>query len=328
MFLTAMAIAACWLLGFVAVALAIGPDGFKARPDEAAIDPPLEVAPQSTELDRLRTAAAILSPGSLAGVPADVAKARALEWADAVERQGVEPLAAIGEILPPSVWFQARLVGKRDQESLAGDAKTAGAYGQAYKAILASLTITRASSKALEAVLDEIWRASGISANMQPGPVPVLDRSERWLPARSSLRSSHQYALDVFFTRVSRSGAEETGPVVRSMSGGIVVSASGDWRGGDKPSLYRWGGLSPNAGNGAIVYSPDEQRYYAYFHLKDVDVTEGQLVEAGQPLGHGGNTGVNARKKGHGTHVHVELHDASGEAWTSYRIRDLILSMH
>ena len=312
MFLTTMAIAACWLLGFVAVALALGPDGFKARPGELAMDTPPQVALQTTDLERLRTAAAILSSQALAGVTADVAK---------------EPAAAIGEILPPSVWFQARLVGKRDQEALAGDAMTAGAYGQAYKAIQAALAETRASSKALETVLDEIWRSSGISATLSAGPSPVLKRGERWLPARSSLRSAHQYALDVFFTRVKRSGAEETGPVVRSMSSGVVVSASGDWRGGDRPSLYRAGGLSPNAGNGAIVYCPGEKRCYAYFHLKDVEVREGQLVEAGQSLGHGGNTGVNARKKGHGNHVHIEIHDADTGAWNSYRIRDHILSM-
>lgn len=327
MFLATLAIAACWLLGFVAVALAIGPDGLRSRPGELVMDQPPQAVLHATDLERLRTASVMLSARELAGVSAEVAKTRATEWANAVQRGGGEPVAAIGEILPPTVWFQARLVGKRDQEALAGDAKTAGAYGIAYKAIKDALAESRSSSKALEAALDEIWQSSGMASTLRPGPAPVLKRSERWLPARSSLRFSHQYALDVFFTRVRRSGAEETGPVVRTMSSGIVVAASGDWRGGDKPSLYRSGGLSPNAGNGAIVYSPDEKRYYAYFHLKDIDVKAGQLVEAGQGLGHGGNTGVNARKKGHGSHVHIEMHDADGQAWSSYRIRDHILSM-
>jgi murein DD-endopeptidase MepM/ murein hydrolase activator NlpD len=58
-----------------------------------------------------------------------------------------------------------------------------------------------------------------------------------------------------------------------------------------------------------------------------VVVRVGQMVASGQSLGLGGNTGVNARKKNHGTHVHIEIHDAEKGAWSSYRIRDLLLSI-
>jgi len=226
------------------------------------------------------------------------------------------------------LWVQARLVTIRDESDLAEDAKADGAYGQAYSALQDALATTKASSQAVEAVIDEVWSISDAAAGLEKGPLPVLKPGERWIPGKSGLATSHQYALDVFFTSVRRHGVEEKGPVIRSMSSGVVVSAAGDWSGGDRPSLYRGGGLSPKAGNGVVVYDPDARRYYAYFHLSDVSVRVGQVVEAGKQLGRGGNTGVNARKKGHGGHVHLEIHDVEGGAWTSYRIRDFIVSMH
>jgi len=70
------------------------------------------------------------------------------------------------------------------------------------------------------------------------------------------------------------------------------------------------GGISPKAGNGVIIYSPDEKRYFLYFHLYDALVEKGQIVRRGQAIGHGGNTGINARKKGGGDHLHFEIFDA------------------
>jgi len=323
---------------FAAVALAIGPDGARAgrgsvRDAGLAMAEPVIAPPSTTEeralsgLERIRFSAAILAPKALSGVSPELARQRAADWAEAVSSEGGSPIDAIGEILPSSLWFQARLVTKRDESDLAVDAKGAGEFGKAYAALSGALAGTKSSSAALEATIDEIWRRSGVSSRLEVGPTSPLKRSDRWIPAASALKSSHQYALDVFFTGFKRHGASEIGPVVHSMSSGVVVSASADWSGGDKPSQYRSGGLSPKAGNGVVVYAPDQRRYYAYFHMNDVDVRAGQLVEAGQSLGRGGNTGVNARKKGHGGHVHVEIHDANGGAWTSYAIRDLILSI-
>jgi hypothetical protein len=34
---------------------------------------------------------------------------------------------------------------------------------------------------------------------------------------------------------------------------------------------------------------------------------------------------VNARKKGHGTHVHIEIHDRDGKAWPSRALREFVL---
>jgi len=325
-------LAACWLLGFAVMALAIGPD----RPERAAQALPLEAEAladseklqQAGGIDAVRSAAAALKPAALAGMEPAAAAIRAAEWAKAVGSGGGSPIDALGEILPPPVWFQARLVTRRDEPDIELDATIPGEYGEAYTALRDALPGTQASSDSVETVLDEIWRASDLATRLRSGPAIMLKRSDRWLPAKATLASAHQYALDIFFTSVRKHGAAERGPVIKSMASGIVVAAAGDWSGGDKPSLYQGGGLSPKAGNGVIIYNPDSKRYYAYFHLSDVDVRAGQVVEAGEKIARGGNTGVNARKKGHGGHVHVEIHDVDGGAWTSYRIRDFIVSLH
>lgn len=279
-----------------------------------------------TEL--LRFLSAILKPRALQDVVPTVARARAAEWVAVMKAEGKDPVAAIDEILPPPEWFQARLVHLRDKYDLDEAARAGGAYGKAYQAVQAYWALARQTSPAMEAILDEVWQSSDIHTLLKSEPSPVLKKSERWIPGRSSLRTSHQFALDVFFTSIRRHGVEETGPIIRSVSSGIVVAASGDWNGGDKPSNYRSGGLSPKAGNGAIVYDPVHRRYFAYFHLHDVYVRTGQVIESGYALGSGGNTGTNARKKEHGGHVHIEIHDADGDAWSVYSIREFLLSIH
>jgi len=339
----AAVIAACWLLGVAMVAMATGyersaafsrglaPDadapGTVPEPDRPGAEPSSRAVPAGLgELETIRFTAAILAPKRLEGVAPALAGARAAEWAKAVEAGGVDALDAIGEILPPALWFQARLVTRRDEDSVRADATAGGAYGKAYAELRGALAATKASAGAVEAAIGEIWRRSASTPSPESAKSSVLKRSDRWVPGNSALKASHQYALDVFFTSLKRHGSEETGPAIRSISGGIVVAAASDWLGGDRPSLYRSGGLSPKAGNGAIVYDPEEGRYYAYFHMSEVSARVGQVVAAGAVLGRGGNTGVNARKKGHGGHVHVEIHDADSGAWTAYRIRDLILS--
>lgn len=279
-------------------------------------------------LELVRYQAAILRPAVLALTEPPLAAARALAWAKAVQAAGGSPDLALGELLPPELWFQARLVSARDEPEVRADAKTDNAYGRSYAAIRDALPGTRASAPALEAALEALWAASELAPTLERGPVSPLAKKDRWVPPEKALAASHRYALDVFFTSLSRKGRDETGPTVRSMTSGIVVAASGDWNGGDKPSLYVSGGLSPKAGNGVIVYDPAARRYYAYFHLSDVVVAAGQFVAAGQSLGRGGNTGVNARKPGHGGHLHVEIHDATEGPWRSNRLRDTIVSMN
>jgi len=348
-FITTAILVACLLLGFSAVALVKGPEASKASgrrlslEAETSREQPLvasiitsDAAVEAPEpgrasplrgLELIRFTADTLKPESLLAVDQAMARGKALEWSKAVEAEGSKPMEALGEILPSSAWFQARLITKRDEPDLALDAKAADAYGKVYAELKKTLISTKATSAAMEAVITEVWRYSDSAAKLKAGPAAVLKTRDRWLPAKSQLGSSHQYALDIFFTSIKRHGAVETGPTIRSMSRGVVVAAAGDWNGGDKPSSYRAGGLSPKAGNGAIIFDPDQGRYYAYFHLSDVSVHAGQVVSAGDVLGKGGNTGVNARKKDHGGHVHIEIHDVEGGAWTSYKIRDLIVSI-
>lgn len=347
--MTTAILAACLLLGFSAVALAKGPEAARLSGQRLALE--ADIAREQTlvasklitdkaatgdsagsrslrGLDLIRFTAGTLKPESLLGVDQAMARSRALEWSKAVEAEGSAPMEALGEILPSTTWFQARLITRRDEPDLALDAKAADAYGTVYAELNTTLVTTKATSAAVEAAITEVWRYSDSAAGLKAGPAALMKSRDRWLPAKSQLGSSHQYALDIFFTSVKRHGAAETGPTIRSMSRGVVVAAAGDWNGGDKPSLFRAGGLSPKAGNGVIIFEPDQRRYYAYFHLGEVSVRAGQVVAAGDALGKGGNTGVNARKKGHGGHVHVEIHDIDGGAWTSYKIRDHILTIH
>lgn len=269
-----------------------------------------------------------LFPEALTGIAATAARERAIAWASALnERQKAVPAKALATLMPPSSWFQARLIMPRDEPTLRGDALTGGAYGQAYKDILAVLLETRASAPQFEAVLAELWETLELGKGLKLGPHPPLARGERWLPTDRALGSSHRYALDLFFTKVTRNGLEEKGPVVRSISAGIVVASADDWEGSDRPSQYQGGGLSPKAGNGLIIYAPHEGRYYVYFHLHDLKAGLGDIVEAGQALGRGGNTGVNARKKGHGEHLHIEIHESSGKVWKSQELKAFIAGL-
>jgi murein DD-endopeptidase MepM/ murein hydrolase activator NlpD len=153
----------------------------------------------------------------------------------------------------------------------------------------------------------------------------IASPDDVWLPPRSELRLSHPYALDVFFQSVERSGEAERGPVIRALYPGIVVAAAGDWSGGQGISTWRGGGLSPAAGNGLVIYDPASRRYCSYFHLSSLALRKGDLASAGMILGRGGNSGMNARVKGHGEHVHIEIFDsARGEALSSAEILDLL----
>ncbi|MCP5452858.1 MAG: M23 family metallopeptidase [Spirochaetaceae bacterium] len=323
-FVLSAVVAACLLLVVGAMARAVSPE-----PPPAATPGTAAIGHRPDDRMRLRramAAAAALRPEALDGLSAGEAKARARALAGRAEAAGLDPVATIDRALPGKDWVQARLVMRRDEENLRLDAAADNAYGRSYAAIRASLSGTRATAEAVEAAVGELWRRYADQAS-DPRLVSPLARGDRWIPGTRALRASHQYALDIFFTSLSRDGAEEKGPTVVSMSRGVVVSAAGDWVGGDRPSAYVSGGLSPKAGNGVVVFDPSTGRYYAYFHLSDVAVRAGQLVEPGRELGRGGNTGVNARRRGHGGHLHLEIHESDGTALSAFELRDLIASI-
>lgn len=175
---------------------------------------------------------------------------------------------------------------------------------------------------------DEAERATPVALSAGGRKKPyIASADDVWLPPKSELKLSHPYALDVFFFHVDRSGEAERGPVIRALYPGIVVASARDWSGGQGVAAWRSGGLSPASGNGLVIYDPKTRRYCSYFHLSELYLRTGDTVEAGQALGHGGNSGMNARKSGHGEHVHLEIFDcARGESFSAQELLELLKS--
>jgi murein DD-endopeptidase MepM/ murein hydrolase activator NlpD len=136
-------------------------------------------------------------------------------------------------------------------------------------------------------LLHEIWSESG---------PPGLLRSEKPVAyVAVSGRRSHRYAIDLF--------AREGSPV-HSVSRGLVILADRDWNPDDLFST-----TSRKGGNAVIVFDPDRDRFYRYCHLSSVDVSPGDIVAAGSPLGSVGHSGLNASRAGHGRHLHFEANE-------------------
>lgn len=278
-------------------------------------------------LNLLKFHSSLLKPYSLEAIDKELISIRIDSWLKALAAAGITIEESIVDIFPVPQWFQARLISARDEPELREDSRFAGAYGAEYKNILLQLPKIKTIAPIFENILTELWHNSEATENFNNKLHPPILKTDRWIPSDKALKSSHQYALDVFFTSLIKKGKEEKGPAIYSISNGIVVSTADDWKGSDKASLYEHGGLSPKAGNGVIIYEPITKKYFAYFHLNDVIVKPGQFIPAGKLIGYGGNTGVNARKSGHGGHLHIEIHDNDGP-WRSYKIKDFILSIN
>jgi murein DD-endopeptidase MepM/ murein hydrolase activator NlpD len=236
---------------------------------------------------------------------------------------------ALEAALPPDD-LSALLASERDLDDFDAAAQKEGPLGDRYGEIAElapSLIQERRRYELLfSTVYDELSRYQGGPREEDPFDLgPLAERGEIVKPSLRDLRYSHPYALDVFFTRVEQGPGGQRGPEIRSLSGGIVIGAAGDWKGGAGARNYRGGGLSPNSGNGVVVYDPRARRYYSYFHLSETALETGDLVRKGTAIGRGGNTGANARKPGHGGHVHVEIFDApSGRPLSGKEIRSLL----
>lgn len=233
--------------------------------------------------------------------------------------------AVLRAVLPPADFFIALTTDADSRRELALMGHDRDAFGAYYASMAARFPRIDDEAARWRALLDAAWLRLPPDARSGLEPRSPMVPSERSLPTVRSLRYNHQDAIDIFYPSVKRKGAEEIGPTVRSMSYGIVVAADTRWTGGSTEASYVSGGLSPRAGNGVIVYSPDEGRFYSYFHLHDVTVRQGQALEPGQALGRGGNTGLNARKSGHGKHLHLEIFDVGrGESLDCYELRALV----
>lgn len=270
----------------------------------------------------------LLKPSALVGLGIESVQERASILYPELEKSTGNIWHSFAMVLPGLEWFQARLIMDRDLELLTGNSKLGNNAGSAYKAILDEFAACRAQATGFEAAMDKLWELSGAKDMLEKGPHPPIKRSQRWLPASSSLDATHQYALDIFFTEIKRDGASEIGPEIFSIGRGIVVASGNDWEGGDTLASYKGGGLSPKSGNGLIIYSPDDGYYYAYFHLHSVNFQAGEIVKAGDLLGLGGNTGANARKKGHGGHLHLEVHTGINLAMRNRELSDMVAGLY
>jgi|GEM_PF-1888925 len=284
------------------------------------------------ELDKLRR----LTP--------EEAYAAGLAWARRAASDGRVTERELAAVLPAPAFFLARTSSDDYVDDIRDSAAGGSAFAKAYRRIDEAMPGSNAAGVRVEAALAAVHSVrlalnpvagsagrpgepsrGGSSARALHPPVP---RGQGWIGSRDELRKTHQHALDLFFLGEGERGSAEKGPVIRSMSAGVVVAAADDWVGGEGAAKYRRGGLTPRAGNGAVIYDPEAGRYYTYFHLHDVSVRPGQWVLPGDPLGRGGNTGTNARKRGHGGHLHLEIYDApSDRALDCYELRDLVLSL-
>ena len=96
-------------------------------------------------------------------------------------------------------------------------------------------------------------------------------------------RRVYQQAVQSFHTGIDIDG--ETGDAVLACAHGVVILA--------EPLQVRGNAVVINHGAGVMS---------GYFHLDQIDVTEGQIVEAGEQLGLMGSTGLST-----GSHLHWEL---------------------
>lgn len=105
-------------------------------------------------------------------------------------------------------------------------------------------------------------------------------------------------SLDLFILDKNQDNLDDRsqGPVtIVAFSGGVVVGVNEEW---EFPSQQR-------GGKYVWIFDPGTERYSYYAHLAQVQVHLGQIVQAGEPLGLLGRTGLNAYKKRSPTHLHL-----------------------
>lgn len=291
-------------------------------------------ATATTEALETMLAAAVADPGRKSEIPG-----LCRDLAGSAEADNLDSASAFASVFPRPASVLAMLALDRDVddfEDMGAGTNAAAAHYRRAADLAVAFRPLRANYAALFAgAWQEQRRMSARTLDRVDGhdAIASVEISVRDLAAKGELEPpplrdlaySHPYALDVFFKRVDRRGAVERGPLIMSLEGGIVVACADDWRGGAGADAWGGGGLSPAAGNGVVVYSPVSGRYYSYFHLSEVSVKRGQVVEKDAVIGRGGNTGVNARKKGHGGHLHLEIFDShEDEALSAWDIRSLL----
>lgn len=140
---------------------------------------------------------------------------------------------------------------------------------------------------------------------------------EKWgennMPSKAEFESDHDDAIDVYYPMEKEVDGEHFGPEVLAYESGVVIAAENGWKGDRTKLSYKGGGLGGKTGNGVIIYNPKKNQYTYYAHFSKVDVKKGDIIQVGQKIGCGGNTGIDARKPCCGGHVHFEIHHYSEE---------------
>ncbi|MCX7025483.1 MAG: M23 family metallopeptidase [Spirochaetes bacterium] len=269
-----------------------------------------------------------LAPARLAAMSVAETRAAAELWFEKAAESGIEGRESFALVMPDNDFYMARLSDEDTRNDIKDLADGDSPIALRYARILSMIPEAEKIAARYETIAETWWKLDARAAAPVSRPVAPFRKSQAIVPTKASLRQAHQDALDVFFAEVERDGVIEKGPDIRSMTDGVVVAASIDWLGDDTPEGYVSGGISPRAGNGAIVYNPAERRYYLYFHFSSTFKAASELVKAGELLGRGGNSGYNARKDGHGEHVHLEIYDAAqNRSFSSTKIRSYILSL-
>lgn len=155
--------------------------------------------------------------------------------------------------------------------------------------------------------LREIYARPGIGGPARFYPVLGYDASwgvegkayrPRGFQFFSGNRQGIHPSLDLFILDKDQDSLDDRSqaPVtIVAYSGGVVVGVNQEW---EFPSQVR-------GGKYVWIFDPTTNHYCYYAHLAQVNVEIGQIVEAGEPLGLLGRTGLNAYKKRSPTHLHL-----------------------
>lgn len=269
-----------------------------------------------------REASLYLQPSILPMLSERSIRLLAVQLTEKALKSGKAPRQAVASILPEPAKIIAMLARTRDIDDFEDFTTIEGSAGKYYAAVTSAAPVMKPLRKSYEIIFEaafaEMKKLGQVRNAIQDYALTAEYRSGITLPGLSSrpLKSqydlAHTFALDIFLqdVEVNPVNGLQKGPMIFSLSDGLVIAAEKNWRGGETLEEYGSGGISPKAGNGVIIYDPSQRKYFSYFHLHDVLVEPGDAIQKGQPLGYGGNTGTNARKKGHGEHVHVEIFDA------------------
>ena len=309
------------------------------------------IKPEASSFAKEKTKGSVTNPASMSGK--ELSEALSWQEIDALESAQAKAFGAAlitkalsenrkpehyaSSAFPTASETLAMLARDRDVDDYLENAAEKGPAGHYYQAVVDLVP----SMKPLRATYEKLFQGAyeSLKENLRlKVPVQVYAEAELYrggvtLPGLSSKPRerdydySHTFALDIFLKEVDLLpfSTLQKGPVLFSVADAIVVTTESSWNGGEELSTYRSGGITPKAGNGVILYSPGKQKYYLYFHLYDILVSPGQAIPKGYPLGHGGNTGTNARKKGHGEHLHLEIYDAVGARFLrNHEIADIV----